>query len=116
MARDFSPRESDAEIFEEFHGLIVVLVPQDWGGGAQTPCLYVLSGASQNLIGGAGCGAGDFGPIAAITVTEQMRRVPSPSSSPSGGVVFAQFQRTSGSRPEVVIYADGPVTPGRMAP
>ena len=98
----FSPRESDAEIFEEFHGLLVVLVPQDWGGGAQTPCLYILSGASQNLIGGAGCGAGDFGPIAAITVTEQM----DDSLTERFAVGSAlQFQLRDG---EVVIYADGP--------
>jgi hypothetical protein len=99
---DFSSRGAGSEIFEDFHGLTVVLVPQDWNGGAPSPCLFILSNASQGLIGGAGCGAGDFEPIAAITVTEQMPEALI-EEFPVGSAL--QFQLRDG---EVVVFADAP--------
>jgi hypothetical protein len=97
---DFSPRGAGSEIFEDFHGLTIVLVPQDWNGGAPSPCLFILSNASRGLIGGAGCGAGDFEPIAAITVTEQMPDALI-EEFPVGSAL--QFQLRDG---EVVVFAD----------
>lgn len=99
---EFSPRGAGSAIFEKFHGLTVVLVPQDWNGGAPSPCLFILTDPTKGLIGGAGCGAGDFEPVTAITVTEQM-----PKSLleefPVGSSL--QFQLRDG---EVVVFAHGP--------
>lgn len=99
---EFSPRGAGSEIFEEFHGLTILLVPQDWNGGAPSPCLFILSNASRGLIGGAGCGAGDFEPIAAITVTEQMPDALI-EEFPVGSAL--QFQLRDG---EVVVFAEAP--------
>ena len=99
---NFAPREDGSEVFEDFHGLTIVLVPQDWNGGAPSPCLFIVSNPSQGLIGGAGCGAGDFDPVAAVIVSDQM-----PESLleefPVGSAL--QFQLRDG---EVVVFAEGP--------
>lgn len=95
-------RQNGAEVFEEFHGLRVVLSQQDWAAAAATPCLFILTATSEASIIGAGCGAGDFAPIAAIEITSR-----SPAALrerfPEGTAL--QFE-LDGDR--VVIYSDGP--------
>lgn len=67
----FSPRPEGGAMFEEFHGLTVVRVPQEMGpDGMISDCVYVLLGPSNGMMG-AGCSAGTFPATAAIVVSGQ---------------------------------------------
>ena len=67
----FDPPPDGGVIFEEFHGLTPVRVPQQMGpGSALSTCLYVLLAPSNGMMG-AGCSAGTFSPAAGIVVTPQ---------------------------------------------
>ena len=89
-----------SKVFEQFHGLTVLLVPQNWGTGNPAPCLFILPGSRDAAIIGAGCGAGEFDPTAAVGVTsglpdELLERFPEGSA--------LQFVLRDG---EVVVYSD----------
>lgn len=95
-------RGNGAQVFEEFHGLRVVLSPQDWAEGASTPCLFILPASNEVSIIGAGCGAGDFDPTAAIEVTAS-----SPAALrdqfPVGSALQFVFHDD-----QVIVYSHGP--------
>jgi len=56
-------------LFGDFFGLSVVAMPELWGAGERTTCLYVLEARPQSqMIHTVGCAAGDFPPTAAFIV------------------------------------------------
>ncbi|GAA3913930.1 hypothetical protein [Microbacterium invictum] len=68
----FGEAQADSLLFEEFYGLTVVLVPQSWGVGTASPCLFIARTDPQGMMLSAGCGAEQFPPTAAIEVVDGM--------------------------------------------
>lgn len=63
----FAPEEGSL-VFEEFHGVVALVAPQDWNEGEQLDCLYVRaleSGAGPST---GGCSGGTFPPTAGMVV------------------------------------------------
>lgn len=68
----FGSRPDGGRMFDEFEGLTVLAVPQEFGDRSATACLYVLSGTDpQPAVATAGCAAGSFDPTAALLVSAQ---------------------------------------------
>lgn len=63
-------RQDGSQVYEEFLGLTVAIVPQPWGRENDVPCLFVLQAVGISSITTVGCGAGGFPPTAALEVTE----------------------------------------------
>ena len=63
-------RQDGSEIYEEFLGLTVAIVPQPWGRESDVPCLFVMQTVRIRSITTVGCGSGTFPPTAALRVTE----------------------------------------------
>jgi hypothetical protein len=97
---NFGDRRPGGEVFEEYLGLEVYLVPQPWSDTGTVPCLFVLSDASPSSIVTAGCGAGAFAPTAAVQVSNDMS-LELLERYPAGSAL--QFVLDDG---RVVVYAD----------
>ncbi|WP_243075904.1 hypothetical protein [Microbacterium sp. SS28] len=96
-------RPDGGTVYQTFHGLKVVLVPQNWGyGDEKLPCLFVVPDSRNSTLLGAGCGAGDFDPTAAILITESLPAAVL-DEFPVGSAL--QFVLHEG---QVIVYADGP--------
>lgn len=68
----FGDRPPDSRLTEDFHGLMVAILPGTSSGlDAAAQCLYVIQDIEGGFLGG-GCGAGDFAPNAAIVVTSTL--------------------------------------------
>ncbi|MEU1973160.1 hypothetical protein ABZ477_16005 [Microbacterium sp. NPDC019599] len=94
-------RSEGGMVFEQFHGLNVLLAPQFWSSAEPSLCLFVLPAETDGSLLGIGCGAGEFDPTAAIIVTadlpdELLERFEVGSA--------LQFVLHDG---EVVVYSDG---------
>jgi hypothetical protein len=63
-------RQDGSRVFEEFHGLTVVIIPQPWEDRPEVPCLVVLERSETSPISSVGCGGGAFPPSAALTVID----------------------------------------------
>lgn len=68
----FGPPQEGATVFEEFHGLTLLLIPNAWGLDTAMPCLFVARPEPQGMMLSTGCGAEEFPPTAALRVTETM--------------------------------------------
>jgi hypothetical protein len=60
----------NARVFDEYLGLMVVIMPQAWGPGDAMDCLYVLESSRQGFMSTIGCAAGAFPPSAALAVSD----------------------------------------------
>lgn len=63
-------RQDGSRVFDEFHGLTVVIIPQPWEDRPEVPCLVVLERSETSPISSVGCGGGAFPPSAALTVID----------------------------------------------
>ncbi|WP_109208612.1 MULTISPECIES: hypothetical protein [Microbacterium] len=62
----FGPRPAEGRVFEEFHGLSVLVFPQVMGPAGSQTCVYVVT--DTNGFGTGNCGAGSFPPVANMVV------------------------------------------------
>jgi hypothetical protein len=68
----FGQRPPEAHMFEDFHGLTVVVMPQSFGDAGSQSCLYVLTSADG--FGAGSCAAGAFPATASLEVVRQSPR------------------------------------------
>lgn len=68
----FGQRPPEAHMFEDFHGLTVVVMPQTFGDAGSQSCLYVLTSADG--FGAGSCAAGAFPATASLEVVRQSPR------------------------------------------
>ncbi|QIG40076.1 hypothetical protein G5T42_11775 [Microbacterium sp. 4R-513] len=95
-------RQEGAEIYEDFFGLTVAIVPQPWGRGDDVPCLFVVRSAGPSAITTVGCGAGGYSPTAALAVTDSF---PDELIAEYPVGTALQFVQADG---QVFVYADTP--------
>ncbi|NLP84723.1 hypothetical protein HF576_12760 [Microbacterium sp. CFH 90308] len=91
-----------SRLFEDFLGLTVVIMPQSFGGGDETECLYVLESGGQGFMSTIGCSAGGFPATAALAVTA---RAPDELRERFADGTALQFVLTDS---QVHVYADEP--------
>ena len=91
-----------SRLFEDFLGLTVVIMPQSFGGGDETECLYVLESGGQGFMSTIGCSAGGFPATAALAVTE---RAPEELRERFADGTALQFVLTGS---QVHVFADEP--------
>lgn len=91
-----------SRLFEDFLGLTVVIMPQSFGGGDETECLYVLESGGQGFMSTIGCSAGGFPATAALAVTP---RAPDELRERFADGTALQFVLTGS---QVNVYADEP--------
>lgn len=91
-----------SRLFEDFLGLTVVIMPQSFGGGDETECLYVLESGGQGFMSTIGCSAGGFPATAALAVTA---RAPEELRERFADGTALQFVLTGS---QVHVYADEP--------
>ncbi|TDN92249.1 hypothetical protein EV279_1767 [Microbacterium sp. BK668] len=95
-------RQDGSEVYEEFLGLTVAVVPRPWGRENDVPCLFVLQAEGSEAITTVGCGAGGFPPTAALRIADsfpdELR-----AEYPTGTAL--QFVLADN---RVVVYADRP--------
>ena len=91
-----------SRLFEDFLGLTVVIMPQSFGGGSETECLYVLESGGQGFMSTIGCSAGGFPATAGLAVTA---RAPDELRERFADGTALQFVLTDS---RVHVYADEP--------
>lgn len=107
----FGEQPEGGQVFDDFYGVTVIALPQQFSEDLAAPCLYVLrTGEMSNGMLGGGCGAGAFTATAAVAVTESMPEALR-DRFPDGGAV--QFV-LDGDR--VLVYADETVPAATVSP